>query len=105
MKGVVGIAKRHSKLIWPTSTVGQNWTFSFKSNMAPEGAANGIIYAIFLRLAIPIKSTKLNWNLSATRLTTLLLIIKEFNKSQDFTCATQSVLDNRRHASGVISES
>ncbi|MES9974603.1 hypothetical protein [Candidatus Thiodiazotropha sp. LNASS1] len=59
MKGVVGVAKSHSKLIWPTSTVGQNWTFSYKSNMAPEGAANGIIYAIFLRLAIPIKPTKL----------------------------------------------
>lgn len=28
-------------------------------------------------------SNQLNWNLSATRLATLLLIIKEFNKSQD----------------------
>jgi hypothetical protein len=37
----------------------QNWTFSYKSNMAPEGAANVNIYAAFLRLAIPIKPTKL----------------------------------------------
>ena len=38
---------------------GQNWTFSYKSNMAPEGAANVNTYAAFLRLAIPIKPTKL----------------------------------------------
>jgi hypothetical protein len=42
-----------------THTFGQNWTFSYKSNLAPEGAANVNIYAAFLRLAIPIKPTKL----------------------------------------------
>ena len=32
---------------------------SYQSNMAPEAAAKGNIYAVFLRLAIPIKPTKL----------------------------------------------
>ena len=38
-----------------TSVIGH----SYKSNMAPEGATIVNIYAAFLRLAIPIKPTKL----------------------------------------------
>jgi hypothetical protein len=59
----------------------QNWTFSYKSNMAPEGAANVNIYAAFLRLAIPIKPTKLEPKRHTAA--TPLFKIKEFNISQD----------------------
>ena len=59
----------------------KNWTFSYKSNMAPEGAANMNIYAAFLRLTMHIKPTKLE--LDAIQHATPLFKIKEFNRSQD----------------------